>query len=68
MAVCDKTYEVLTSGPYAEETVGILPRVSIADEERDLFDCARSVTREPRESKGGDYRESRVSNDGGTCC
>ena len=33
VALCDKTYEILTSGSYADETVGILPRGGIADGE-----------------------------------
>ena len=65
VAVCDKTYEILTSGPYASETVGILPRVCIPDADREPFDCTRTLTREPSESKGENYRESR---DAGNCC
>ena len=68
VAVCDKTYEILTSGPYADETVGILPRICINDADRKPFDCTRTITREARESKGEDYQETRESCDTGSCC
>ncbi len=68
VAVCDKTYELLTSGPYAAATVGILPHVRIPDADRMPFDCTRRATREPRESKGEDYQETRQSCDGESCC
>jgi hypothetical protein len=68
VAVCDKSYEILTSGPYAGDTVGILPRVRVPDADREPFDCARARTREPRESKGADYDETRESGDAGSCC
>ncbi len=68
VAVCDKTYEILTSGPYADKTVGILPRVGIPDADRKPFDCTRNLTREPSESKGEDYQETRERRDAGSCC
>jgi arsenite methyltransferase len=68
VAVCDKTYEILTSGPYAKETVGILPRVCIPDANRERFDCTRTRTREPSESKGEDYHETREAGATGSCC
>ena len=57
-AVCEKTYELLTSAPYAGETIGIDPRVAIPVEERAPFDCARTARRDPRETKGAAYRET----------
>jgi arsenite methyltransferase len=68
VAVCDKTYDILTSGPYAGETVGILPRVGVTEAERKPFNCARTATRDPRESKGEDYCETQNSRDTGSCC
>jgi SAM-dependent methyltransferase len=55
-AVCEKTYRILTSAPYANRTVGIEPRVPIPEDERSVYDCSRTATRSPRESKGRDYR------------
>lgn len=68
VAVCDKTYGILTSGPYAGETVGILPRVGVAEADRKPFDCTRTATRDPRESKGEDYCETQNGRDTGSCC
>ena len=48
--------------------VAIEPRVPIPEEERAPFDCARTAPRQPRESKGDDYRETRESCDNGGCC
>jgi SAM-dependent methyltransferase len=55
-AVCAKTFGLLTQAPYAEQTVGIEPRIAIPESERPDFDCSRSAARDPRESKGDDYR------------
>jgi SAM-dependent methyltransferase len=65
-AVCAKTYRVLTSEPYASQTIGVEPRVAVVESERGEFDCSRSQTRDPRESKGADYRETRAASSG--CC
>jgi len=55
VAVCAKTFDILTSGPYAGECVPIEPRETIPEEERGIFDCSRSTARHPRESKGLEY-------------
>ncbi len=68
VAVCDKTYRILTGEPYASQVVAIEPRVPIPEEERAAFDCARTAPRHPRESKGEDYRETRESCDSEGCC
>jgi len=57
-AVCEKTHRLLTSAPYAGETIGIEPRVAIPADAREPFDCARTSRREPRETKGAAYRET----------
>ncbi len=65
-AVCAKTYRLLTSEPYAGQTIGVEPRVAVPESEQGEFDCGRSQTRDPGETKGGAYRETRVAQDG--CC
>jgi ubiquinone/menaquinone biosynthesis C-methylase UbiE len=67
-AVCAKTYGILTSAPYAQETIGIPPRVPIPVSERTGFDCSRTTPRSPRETKGLEYREMREPCAGGSCC
>jgi ubiquinone/menaquinone biosynthesis C-methylase UbiE len=53
VAVCEKTFRILTSAPYSSEIVPLEPSQPVA--ERTLFDCTRTVARHPRESKGLDY-------------
>lgn len=70
-AVCAKTYEIMTRAPYADQLVGIAPREEIPVEEQKLFDCSRSAIRDPRETKGGDYRVTQSPGEScepGSCC
>jgi SAM-dependent methyltransferase len=68
-AVCARSFETLTSEPYRGELVPIEPRVPVPEEGRPSFDCQRAVRREPRESKGADYRETRSADPNtGSCC
>jgi arsenite methyltransferase len=67
-AVCAKTYRILTSAPYAGETIGIEPRTPIREDDRKGFDCSRTTPRSPRETKGLEYRETREPCAGGSCC
>jgi SAM-dependent methyltransferase len=65
-AVCAKTFRILSSEPYAAETIGIAPRTPIAEDEQTVFDCSRTEPRHPRETKGADYRLSRPASE--SCC
>ncbi|MBW2425304.1 MAG: methyltransferase domain-containing protein [Deltaproteobacteria bacterium] len=65
-AVCAKTYRILTGEPYASQTLGIEPLEPIAEEEQAVFDCSRVEPRDPRETKGADYRLQRPP--GESCC
>jgi ubiquinone/menaquinone biosynthesis C-methylase UbiE len=67
-AVCAKTFEILTSPPYAAQTLGIEPRTPLPEAERRGFDCSRTAPRSPRETKGLDYAETREPRAGGSCC
>lgn len=69
MAVCDKTFNIMTdpNGPYAGRIVPVPPIKDIPLDEAGPFDCSRSDTRHPRETKGLDYRPTRTSKDG-PCC
>jgi ubiquinone/menaquinone biosynthesis C-methylase UbiE len=71
VAVCAKTFDLLTSEPYTGQVVPIEPLDPIPEEERALFDCSRTVRRHPRESKGMDYdatTEATACCEPGTCC
>ena len=63
VAVCDKTFQLLMREPYAGMFVPVEPLEEIPLEEAQPFDCRRSQLRSPRETKGIDYRETRVSNE-----
>lgn len=66
-AVCAKTFDILTRAPYASETIGIEPRQAIPEGHREAFDCKRGEPRDPRETKGHDYRITRTASDN-ICC
>ncbi|MBJ21400.1 MAG: methyltransferase domain-containing protein [bacterium] len=66
MAVCAKTYRILTGEPYAGQTIGIEPAAAIPEDERGAFDCERTEPRHPRETKGADYRINKPASD--SCC
>ena len=65
VAVCAKTFELLTREPYAGQVVPIEPVVPIPPGERAVFDCRRTAPRHPRETKGRDYA---VTTDASDCC
>lgn len=58
MAVCDKTYQILTNpaGPYAQDIIPVPPYEAIALEMAEEFSCKNKAIRHPRETKGLDYR------------
>jgi SAM-dependent methyltransferase len=69
MAVCDKTFGILTNpeGPYGRDIIAVQPTEEIPLESAGTFDCKSSGVREPRVTKGQDYAETRLSEDS-PCC
>jgi ubiquinone/menaquinone biosynthesis C-methylase UbiE len=65
-AVCAKTFKILSGEPYAEQTIGIEPAISIPEIEQTEFDCTRSEPRHPKETKGADYQLNKPAAD--SCC
>lgn len=55
MAVCDKTFRLLTREPYTGMFEPLEPREAVSLEKASAFDCRRSARRHPRETKGQDY-------------
>lgn len=55
VAVCDKTYGLYNRAPYSAQIIPVPPLKEIPLEEAGLFDCMRSVSRHPKETKGEDY-------------
>jgi arsenite methyltransferase len=72
MAVCDKTYRILTDAPYASETIGLPPLKEIPLARAKPFDCGQSAIRHPAETKGKRYRKTETAaaacGPGGSCC
>ena len=67
MAVCDKTYQILTNptSPYAEEVIGLEPSDIVPLEEATEFACKKNAIRQARELKGAD---SNQTDSGKTSC
>jgi ubiquinone/menaquinone biosynthesis C-methylase UbiE len=66
MAVCDKTFRIYSKPPYRNQFVFVEPYNEIPLEEATAFDCRGRPIRNPRETKGLDYRVTETS--GEACC
>ncbi len=53
VAVCAKTYGLLTSAPYATQVIGLPPYHPIADADQAPFACGNQRERLPQETKNG---------------
>jgi hypothetical protein len=58
MAVCDKTYRILTGEPYAAEVVPVPPTKEIPLKKARPFACGQSALRSPAETNGKRYRKT----------
>lgn len=58
IAVCDKTFRLLQSAPYAGLFSFLEPRETVNPGKAHPFKCADSTLRHPRQSKGLDYNET----------
>jgi arsenite methyltransferase len=65
-AVCDKTFNLYAREPYRDQFVFIEPLEEVPLAEAEPFDCSRDQTRQPRETKGVDYRMT--SDEEASCC
>lgn len=74
MAVCDKTYRIMTScrSPYSKDIIGIKPYNNIPLEEAEEFNCKTKAVRHARETKGLEYNLTQTNGDDccspGECC
>ncbi len=55
VAVCDKTYRLLTSEPYTQHMAPVEPYHPIPLDEAKPFACKENALRHPKETKGEDY-------------
>lgn len=73
MAVCGKTYRLITGGPYAREVIGVEPREAIDEADAKPFACTGMRVRDARETKGAEYRATTTAAaddccEPGACC
>jgi arsenite methyltransferase len=54
--VCDKTYRLYSRPPYEDQFILVPPREEVPLEKAGIFDCARDHKRDPRETKGLEYK------------
>ncbi len=65
IAVCKKTFDLLRTGPYAEQFAFIEPREAVDATNAKEFDCRRTAVRNPRETKGMEYN---ATTEAESCC
>ncbi|HUA33104.1 MAG TPA: methyltransferase domain-containing protein [Candidatus Binataceae bacterium] len=66
MAVCEKTFRLYTSAPYRNDIIPVPPLTAVASENAHAFDCTRDTVRNPRETKGLEYRAT--TSGSANCC
>lgn len=73
MAVCDKTFNIYKSSPYASDIEAVEPYEDIPLSEAKPFDCRKDAVRHARETKGLDYDVTETTDapycgPDGNCC
>lgn len=64
-AVCDKFYNIYQSGAYDGMFELVEPKEDIPLEDAGLFDCSKTLLRDPKETKGAGYDATTEASD---CC
>lgn len=69
MAVCDKTFQIYTNpnSAYHADIIPVSPRVEIPLEEAKPFHCSKNEIRDPRVTKGLNYRDTIEQSDQDCC-
>ena len=69
MAVCDKTYQILTNpnSPYAKDIIPVPPYQDIPLEEAQTFNCKGKTVRDPKVTKGADYKVTKTTEETACC-
>ena len=73
MAVCEKTFKIYTSEPYASQVTPVVPLQDVPLDQAADFDCHRAAIRSPQETKQGKATLNMLPGDdccgdGGSCC
>lgn len=66
VAVCEKTFHILTHDPYGGYFTAVEPREPVTDKQKAPFLCQGYALRDPRRLKGADYRVT--TENAGACC
>jgi len=64
MAVCERTYKLLTEGPYQDDFIGITP----AERKEPVTWCAPSGTKRPAAETKGGVHNAACCGEPGSCC
>ena len=64
-AVCDKVYNIYRSGAYENMFEFVDPKEEVPMDQAELFDCSKTVIRDPRQTKGEAYDATTEASD---CC
>jgi ubiquinone/menaquinone biosynthesis C-methylase UbiE len=69
MAVCDKTYQILTNpnSPYRQDIIPMPPYQEIPLEAAQPYNCKNKAIRHPKETKGNNYSLN-ITNQDEACC
>jgi ubiquinone/menaquinone biosynthesis C-methylase UbiE len=65
MAVCERTFRLLTGAAYGDQFIGIAPA---QDNPGKPWDCATGTLRPAQETKGGLHQNTNACAPGGGCC
>ena len=66
VAVCEKTFKLLTREPYGEQIIPVPPYRELEENEKSSFLCQGLHLRDPRQTKVGGFPVSETS--GSACC
>ncbi len=69
MAVCDKTYQILTNpkSPYFKDIIPVPPLQEIPLENAEPYHCQNKAIRDPKETKGSKYKDN-IIKENTYCC
>jgi len=73
MAVCEKTFDLYTKAPYAEQVIPVAPQTPVAPAAAKPFNCQAGAVRDPQQTKGKNApltmlpEEDCCSPEGGCC-
>ncbi len=65
-AVCEKTFNIYTTQPYADEVIAVPPLQPVDPSDVQPYDCRRNAVRDPRETKGLDFNATQLP--AANCC